>query len=182
MFRRRGPKRWKRMDSGEAVALVVLGLFLGTVFIFGMRYWNQPIARDEGIYVEAAFSGYREKAGHDRARLRLGSSTVITGSGSAIPIILEFSNHENLEIDGSCVNDALRAQLQTIVPGTILSCIVHPNSNTVMEIVSEGRLLMDFDDTASRLSSEQQGFFVFGIVMYVAALYGLLNLPTRRRR
>ncbi len=182
MFRRRGPKRRKRMDSGEAIALVVLGLFLGTIFTVGMRYWNQPIAREDAISVDAAFAGFREAPGHEKSKLKIGSSAIVTGSGSAVPIILEFSDHAHLQIDGSCVNDALLMQLQALQPGDALTCLVHPNSNTVMEIVSDGALLMRFDDAVKRLSSEQRGFFILGLVMYAGALYGALNLLPRKRR
>lgn len=181
MFRRRRRVRRKRMDSGEAVALVVLGCLLGTIFTFGMNYWNQPVTREESVYVDATFSSFREQSGHQKNKLRVGNNAIITGSGSTAPIILEFIDHEHLIIDECCVSDTLLLQLQTVKSGTTLSCIVHPNSNTVLEIVANNILLMDFDNTVALLSSEQHGFFVFGIIMYMGALFGLLNLLPKRK-
>ncbi len=183
LFRRRKQPRRRKMDSGEAWALLVLGILLGTVFVFGMSYWNQPITREEAIQVEAAFSGFREQAGHQQGRLTLGDSTIRTGSSSVAPVILEFRDHAQLTIDGSCVTDALLAQLQALKAGDTLTCIVHPHSDTVLEIAAGDELLMPFDSSVSQLHSEQKGFFWLGIIMYTGALYGLLNLiPWRRRR
>lgn len=181
MFRRRRRAPRKRMDSGEAFALVVLGVFLGTVFTFGMNYWNQPVTREESEHVNATFSGFREQSGHQKRKLRVGNNAIITGSDSPAPIILEFVDHEHLIIDECCINDELLVQLQAIKTGTTLSCIVHPNSNTVLEVVADNMILIDFDDTVALLSSEQRGFYVFGLIMYIGALYGLLNLLPKRR-
>lgn len=180
MFRRRRRVRRKRMDPGEAVALIILGLFLGTIFTFGMHYWNQPVTREDAVYVDATFSGFKEQPGH-QIRWRIGNRTIKTRRGSNAPIILEFSDHEDLTIDGCCVNDALFAQLQAIQSGATISCIVHPNSDTVLEVVADNMLLISFDDAVVLLSSEQRGFFVLGIIMYIGALYGLLNLLLKRR-
>ena len=39
-------KRTKKATKGEAVFLLVAGLIIGTVFTFGVRYWNVPITED----------------------------------------------------------------------------------------------------------------------------------------
>ena len=78
MFRRRKRSYRKTMDSGEAIALVVLGLLLGTVFTFGEYYWNQPVTREEAVLVEAVFSGYKEPEEH-KTKLRIGGRDTAEG-------------------------------------------------------------------------------------------------------
>ncbi len=181
MFRSRRGRPRKPMDSGEAFALLMLGVLLGTVFTFGMRYWNRPIQRAEALMVEAVFSDYREEAGHGKSRLKLGKSAVVTGGGAAVPIVLEFADHEPLTIDGSCVTGALLTALQSLESGEKLSCLVHPNGGAVMEIAAQDGVLLAFDDAAARLTGEQRGFMILGLILYAAALYGLLNLLPRRK-
>ena len=48
-------KRTKKATKGEAVFLLVAGLIIGTVFTFGVRYWNAPITEDEAQLVTGRF-------------------------------------------------------------------------------------------------------------------------------
>ena len=52
-------KRTKKATKGEAIFLLVAGLIIGTVFTFGVRYWNVPITEDEAQLVTATFSSYK---------------------------------------------------------------------------------------------------------------------------
>ncbi len=171
------------MPSGEAAALVVLGLLMGTVFTFGMNYWNRPVAREEARRVEATYAAHREASSASRGRVKVGGGSAIINSGAVRPIQLELTDHEPLTIDGSCVTEALTAQLRTLTPGETLVCAVHPDTDTVLEILAGDTCLLAFDDAAARLASEKTGFFYLGLFMYAGALYGLLNLiPGKRRR
>lgn len=51
----------KSISKGEAWFLLIAGLIMGTVFSFGMQYWNAPIAREEAIHTTAVFSSYKEQ-------------------------------------------------------------------------------------------------------------------------
>lgn len=44
----------------QAWICIIFGLIVGTVFTFGMQYWNSPITKDEARYSEAIFSFYKE--------------------------------------------------------------------------------------------------------------------------
>ena len=48
-------RRRKRLQLStvDCVILIVLGLLIGTIFTFGMRYWNAPITQEQAIRVAA---------------------------------------------------------------------------------------------------------------------------------
>ena len=54
-------KSKKAITTMDAWFLLIAGLFLGTVFTFGMQYWNAPVARDDAIPATVVFSSYTER-------------------------------------------------------------------------------------------------------------------------
>ena len=159
-------KKSKKMTKNEAIFMLVTGLIIGTVFTFGMKYWNAPITQDEAQQVTAVFSSYKETKRH----------------GHTQEIILRFDDHEQLYIDGVCIDNDLCDVISEIMPGTILKMIVHPNSNTVLEMEIGTTKILEFHDSAQKLSSETSGFMYLGIFCYVMALIGAgyFIFPKRR--
>ncbi len=51
-----------------------------------------------------------------------------------------------------------------------------PNSSTILEIVAEDKVLLNFDDSVEKLASEAKGFLVPGLVMYAGAAKGAWDL------
>ena len=45
---------------GLAVFLLIAGLFLGSVFTFGMQYWNSEVTREECTLIDTQFVSYKE--------------------------------------------------------------------------------------------------------------------------
>ncbi len=91
-------KRVKKMTKAEAIFLLIAGVMMGTVFTFGMQYWNAPITKDELLQVIAIFSSHEE----------------IKRRGNVQEIILQFENYEQLYIDGVCVDDKLSEDVRKI--------------------------------------------------------------------
>ena len=148
----------------EAVTLVIAGLFIGTVFTFGMRYWNAPVAREEAVAVTAVLS----------------SSLESRDDGDVKEILLRFEDHQQLHIDGACITDELRSRVSAITPGTTLSLLVHPNSSTVMELRVGEETLMEFEYAAEKLTREADMFMWLGIFLYAMAAWGLASLILRK--
>ena len=48
------------MPFGLAIGLLVVGILLGSVFTFGMQYWNAEVTRESCIFVETQFVSYDE--------------------------------------------------------------------------------------------------------------------------
>ena len=148
------------LPKAGAVFLMIAGIFLGTVFTVGMRYWESPVTKAEAISVSAAFSSCRE----------------VDQRGRTQEILVRFSDHEQLTIDGACLSDEVIGKVAALKPGTVLKMYVHPNSDCILEMVDNGEVILAFDETVSKLSAEVSGFTVLGILMYLGALLGIVKL------
>ena len=154
-------KKTPPMSRGEGWFLLIVGLFLGTIFTFGMQFWNAPVAEQDAVTDIAVFASYDIRHGR---------------SGSTKEIIVRFEDRDQLYIDGVCVTDALINQLKAIQQGDELMLTIHPNSNTILELQYGNKLLLEFDQTTKKLTNEATGFGVLGILCYVAALIALVQL------
>lgn len=159
-------KSKKAMTKMEAWFLLIAGLFLGTVFTFGMQYWNAPVARGDAIHATVVFSSYTESR----------------SDGHVKEIIVRVEDHEQLYIDGSCINEQVRNGLDTIAPGMKVDLLIHPNSNTILDFRMGNSVVLEFEDTSEKLTSEATGFWGLGLFLYILAAYGLFNLVFRKRR
>lgn len=150
----------KSISKGSAVFLVVAGILLGTVFTVGMYYWTRPIEKTEAIRVDATFASYQK---HYR-RHNLSSLTLC------------FSDYEPLSIDNACFTSDVLNHIENMVPGTILELYVHPNSDTILEMVCGGKVILDFNQAERRLTTKRVSFLILGIFMYTAAAFGVVKL------
>lgn len=148
----------RKLKTTEAVFLIVAGLWLGTVFTFGMNHWNAPVTREDAVPVTAVYDH------------------CLGGLESGEELLLRFADHEQLSIDCCCVTGELREQVNALQPGEELSALVHPNADTILELEADGELLMEFDDSVQRLSDEKVGFRFLGIFMYAMAIFGAVGL------
>ena len=159
-------KNNRPMTKVEAWFLLIAGLIMGTVFTFGVQYWNAPVTKEESIHTTAIYESYATQ--RERGRVK--------------EIIVRFKDHEQLYIDGVCINDMLLNSIDSFVPGIELSMIVHPNSNTIMELHADNQVLLDFQDTVEKLTAEATGFMGLGLFCYVLSVCGLISLLFRKRR
>lgn len=159
-------KKSRAMTKAEAIFLLIAGLLMGTVFTFLVQYANAPVTREEARHITAVFSSY----GTQRER------------GRVKEIILRFEDQEQLYIDGSCISDALLDSVETLSPGTELTMIVHPNSNTVLDLRVGERTLLTFEAATEKLANEATGFMGLGLGCYVLSACGLCSLVFRKRR
>ncbi|MBE5758930.1 MAG: hypothetical protein E7332_02740 [Clostridiales bacterium] len=149
-------KKSRKPTKGEAWQLLIIGLIMGTVFTFGTQYWNAPITPDEAEQVTATFSSYKEAKRKSHVK----------------EIIIRFDDHEQLSIDGVSIDDDLRDAISEIEAGTTIEMLVHPNSNTILEMTIGNTKLLAFHDSMQKLSSEASVFICLGIFCYLSALIG----------
>ena len=159
-------KNNRSMTKVEAWFLLIAGFIMGTVFTFGMQYWNAPVTKEESIHATAIYESYATQREQGRVK----------------EIIVRFKDHEQLYIDGVSINDDLLNSIDNLVPGIELSMIVHPNSNTIMELHTDNQRLLDFQNTAEKLNGEATGFMGLGLLCYVLSVCGLISLLFRKRR
>lgn len=158
--RKVGKKYLQRMSKESAVCLLIIGLLMGTVFVFGTSYWNKPIEEHEAIQVEANFTSYNEI--HGRRRLK--------------EVSVRFSDHEQLYIDGLCADEKVLEELEKLPENTKVRLVVHPNSNTIMSMKVKNNEILNFENVQHHLYLEKVGFFYIGLFMYIGAACGLLRL------
>ena len=149
-------KKSKKMTKSEAIFMLIAGLIMGSVFTFGMKYWNAPITQNEAHRATAIFSSAKEtmRRGHVQE------------------IIIRFDDHEQLCIDGVCIDNELCDSVKEITPGTVIEMMVHPNSNTILEMEVGTTRLLEFHDSVQKLTSEASGFLYLGIFCYIMAFIG----------
>ena len=158
-------KKALKMTRVEAWFLLIAGLLVGTIFTFGMQYWNAPIAERDAITDAAIFASYDIRHGR---------------SGSTKEVIVRFEDRDQLYIDGVCASSALINQLKMLQKGDEVMLTIHPNSNTILELELGNLTLLEFDQTTKKLTNEATGFGVLGMLCYSAALTALVQLMQLR--
>jgi len=152
----------KMSPVGTAVLFIIVGLLLGSIFSFGTKYWNAPIEREDALYVDATFEEIK-----------------IRGRNGRRGAVIRFLDHDQLSIDSSCISSDLISDLNNLQRGDRVTLLVHPNSNTILEMKSGGKLLMRFDDSVDMLDSTGYLFVIIGIFMYFCAAFGAGTLIMR---
>lgn len=159
-------KNRRSMTKAEAWFLLVAGLIMGTVFTFGMRYWNAPVTREEAVHTTAVYGSYATQQEQGRVK----------------EIILRFEGLQQLYIDGACIDDELLENIAALAPGTELSMIVHPNSNKVLELRTGALELLGFESTSEKLTGEANGFMGLGLFCYALSVCGLTGLLFSKKK
>ena len=154
------------VSQERAIFLLVAGLFLGTIFIFGTRYWHAPVSREDCTQVNTEFVSFRER----------------TRRGSIQLIYIDCANGQRYELDGACISQPVLEGVENLQPQEPITLLIHPNSDTILELSDESGTLMAFDDAAQRVAGDTLLFTALGILMYAAALGGLYNLIRQWKR
>lgn len=154
-------KNHEKIPKKVAWLLLIGGIIIGTVFSFGMHYWESPVTREEAVYVEAVFSSYEKVYGRNR---------------SLNEIEVSFQDHDSLYIDGSCCSQTVLDKMDELKQGSVLCMYVHPNSSTLLEVQDGNNSILMFSDAIENLSSEVSAFLYLGIFMYLSAVYSLIKL------
>lgn len=148
------------ISLGGAIALLVVGILLGSVFTFGMQYWNAEVTRESCTLVETQFASYQEIRQPKRP-LHIKE------------IVINCANGEQYDIDGVSISTQLTDALHALPEQENIRLLIHPNSNTIVEFSTENRNLLDFDETIRKLGGENTGFLILGFFLYFCAVVGL---------
>lgn len=143
-----------------AIILIVVGLIMGTVFIFGMYYWEGSVPKSEAIFVKATYAFYTEE---------------YMGRGSSY-FELYFEDHKRLYIRTVCCSDEVSQYVYSLKPGTILNLYIHPRSNAILELIDNGNVIIEYDEAIKKLSSNVKAFRVFGLILYSWAVLGIIKI------
>ena len=120
------------MPFGLAIFLLITGLLLGSVFTFGMQYWNSGVTREECTLIETQFIAYKEI--HQPKRpIKIQE------------IAVDCANGERYFIDSVSVNTDLQNSLSKLSRQQEIHLLIHPNSNTIVEFSTENGTILTFD-------------------------------------
>ena len=143
-----------------AVFMLAMGILIGSIFTFGMQYWNKNIPREDCRVVKTQFLSYDE-IWHTKPTVSL------------VEIAIDCTDGNRYFIDGVSINEELRNQLSSLSKNDDITLLIHPNSNTIVEFSNGQTVLLNFDETIGKLDGESSGFLFLGIFMYFCALVGL---------
>jgi len=148
------------MSFTLAVFMLTVGILLGSIFTFGMQYWNKNIPREDCTVVKTQFLSY------DEIRQPKRSMTIKE-------IAIDCVDGNRYFIDGVSINEKLQNKLSSLSKNDDITLLIHPNSNTIVEFSKDQTVLLNFEETISKLDIESSEFFFLGIFMYFCALVGL---------
>jgi hypothetical protein len=140
-----------------AIMLLIAGIFLGTIFSFGMQYWNEEVTQEECIKIQTQFLGYKE----------------VWRRGDIQQIAIDCANGKRYFIDGVSINSELQEHLRKIAPNENITLFIHPNSDTIVEFSTKSNTIMIFSETIDKLGKEATAFLFLGFFMYFCSLIGL---------
>ena len=146
--------------------LLVVGLILGSIFVFGSQYWGEPIQREDATEVSAIYEAYEINPGKIRKH-----------HIKQIEILL--ADHSSVYIDGACVSEDVKDEIKALTEGAKLDMLVHPNSDTVWELKHGDKTILSFEESQKDIKNENVGFIILGIFMYFCAAIGLSSLLMR---
>ena len=148
------------MPLGMAIALLIVGIFLGSIFSFGMQYWNKEVTREECSKIETQFLGYQKIRQSKRP-------------ATIKEIAINCANGDRYYIDGVSIDSELIENISKLVYGENVTLFIHPNHNVVVELSTNSGIILPFSETIDKLGSEATGFLFLGLFMYFCSLVGL---------
>ena len=159
-------KKKQEISLGTAVMLLVVGLILGSIFVFGSQYWGEPIQREDATEVSAIYEAYEINPGKIRKH-------------HIKQIEITLADHSSVYIDGACVSEDVKDGIKALLKGAKLDMLVHPNSDTVWELKHGDKTILSFEESQKDIKNENIGFIILGIFMYFCAAIGLSSLLMR---
>jgi len=140
--------------------LLIIFLLIGVIFILDALIMNPPVELSEALRTEAHYESYK----------------ALKGKYDISSFYLHFEDHKKLELLKDSVSDSLIRHLNALNPGTKLTLLLHPHSNTVLSIHSESLEILSFDSTFRILAAQQQTRLIQSMVCCCAAIYCALWL------
>ncbi len=150
-FRFRPRKGYYTGEKGVAIAKIVficLVLFAGAEFVT-QPFEHRKIERQEAIALIAEFD----------------SAHSVYIKHSTQYMNLQFRDAEEQTVEGCCLGYNLEEELKQLPSGTQMQLLIHPDSGSVLQIVAEEELLLEFDYAQKQLWNEAVAFLLLGLFM-----------------
>ena len=151
----------KPINKKEVWFVIIAGLLIGTVFCFGMPYWQGGIDKKDTLTATGVFDGYK---------------VWYTKHMNISVITLQFHDRDTLDIDSSCIDDNLVENLKKIKPGTRVDMLLHPRGNYVMQLSTDEMEILSFETSRKYLVGETTAFVCLGAFLYLAVGFCIIKL------
>ena len=149
------------------ILLICLLFFMGTVFI-SLPFRNHRITEVEAVSISAEYCGYDITRSLRHRSIRY--------------LHLEFTDHDDLTVDGCCVKTEWVSKLDALPKGTAMHLLVHPRSGNVLQIEADGEILLPFQDAQRAIRRESLAFAAIGLAIYACIGAFLADLLLQKRK
>ncbi len=139
----------------SAIAMTVLCLVLGTVFLTSRFFWYVPIEKEDTVQISAVYESYEYQEYSRKADI----------------LKLYFKDADCLFFNDSYISTELVEKIEALPEGTRLDMLLHPRSDDIIECKAEGKTLLDFEWATKRLNSFAVGHMILGLCMYGCGIY-----------
>lgn len=159
----------KTMSLQKQLFAAIASLIVGSVFVFGMRYWNAQVERDDCEVVTTQLESIEKVRGSHYSHIRY--------------VKIKCTNGSSYNIEDSCMSSSLLSALESLPEGTQLTLTLHPNSEgKVLELSADGILLLDFDTAVFKLGKNSTAFSYLGLFTYLCSAVLLVDIVQRKRK
>ena len=156
-------RKFKRL----LILLICLAFIMGTIFI-SLPFRNHRVEEAEAVSVTAEFGGYYIDTNPRHTSIQ--------------EIDLEFTDHDDLTVDGCCVKMEWVNKLDALPKGTSMHLLVHPRSGNVLQIEADGEVLLSFQDAQRTIRREALAFAAMGLLIYACTGVFLVATLLRKRK
>ena len=87
-----------------------------------------------------------------------------------------------VDLEGDVTLISLLQEIEKLDEQSKIIILYHPNSNTIMEMVVNGKELLDFDTTMTKMVNERNGFIFIGCVIYLFVFLSVIELIKIRKK
>ena len=120
----------KGVPTSAAVSLLLMGIILAVVFNLDPLYFNSLIEREEAVEAKGVFESYEF--------LYSGKTDSVT------EVRICFSDRDELYLNN--YNFDMDEKLALLRRGDEVQLLLHPNSDCIWEISTNGNVLVEFDE------------------------------------
>lgn len=150
-------KGFDLFDSPKIImVLAALVCLMGVFFIFERLFYRE-VEKTECIKYSGAYEEYYDDG----------------------DVEMVFSTGDTYWVEGECARGKFYERLDKIEKGQVLQLILHPDSESILEMRAGGVELVNFYESQEYMRKDANGFAIFGVILIVASiglfLYGFSN-------
>ncbi len=133
--------------------MAILAILMGTLFIF-LQTDNKPISKDNAVYYEGIFESYKNNNSKYRE--------------------IYFQDGSCYEVYHYTQTADFEKTMETLEKGTKLYLTINPNNNYVIEIKTDTKEILNFEESQLAIDKYDIGYIVIGAIAIFAGVFLIL--------